>query len=75
MAASPAHASPERIGSDSLAAIVGPVTYGLVTWATAGNHRLAIVSTASFFVLGLLLLRLVNVERGARQAFHLERTP
>jgi MFS transporter, UMF1 family len=51
-----------------LAAILGPVTYGLVTWATAGNHRIAIVSTALFFVLGLLLLRPVNVERGAREA-------
>jgi UMF1 family MFS transporter len=51
-----------------LAAILGPVTYGLVTWATAGNHRIAIVSTAMFFVLGLTLLRPVNVERGASEA-------
>jgi len=51
-----------------LAAILGPVTYGLVTWATAGNHRIAIVSTALFFVLGLLLLRPVNVQRGASEA-------
>jgi UMF1 family MFS transporter len=51
-----------------LSAIVGPVTYGLVTWATAGNHRLAIVSTVVFFVAGLLLLRQVNVERGAQRA-------
>ncbi len=50
-----------------LAAILGPVTYGLVTWATAGNHRIAIVSTALFFVLGLLLLRPVNVQRGAQR--------
>jgi UMF1 family MFS transporter len=58
-----------------LAAIVGPVTYGLVTWVTAGNHRLAIVSTAAFFVLGLVLLRPVNVERGAREAMRLEPAP
>jgi MFS transporter, UMF1 family len=51
-----------------LSAIVGPVTYGLVTWVTGGNHRLAIVSTAVFFVIGLVLLRHVNVERGARRA-------
>ena len=51
-----------------LAAILGPVTYGLVTWATAGNHRIAIVSTALFFVLGLLLLRPVDVQRGADEA-------
>jgi UMF1 family MFS transporter len=51
-----------------LSAIVGPVTYGLVTWATAGNHRLAIVSTALFFVIGLGLLRQVDVGRGAARA-------
>jgi MFS transporter, UMF1 family len=50
------------------AAIIGPVTYGLVTWVTSGNHRLAILSTAIFFVVGLLLLRPVDMERGARAA-------
>jgi MFS transporter, UMF1 family len=58
-----------------LAAILGPVTYGLVTWATAGNHRAAIASTAMFFVLGLLLLRPVDVQRGAREAMRLEHPP
>jgi UMF1 family MFS transporter len=47
-----------------LSAIVGPLTYGLVTWWTSGNHRLAILSTAVFFVLGLVLLMPVNVQRG-----------
>ena len=51
-----------------LAAILGPVTYGLVTWVTAGNHRMAILSTALFFVVGLLLLRPIDVERGMRAA-------
>jgi UMF1 family MFS transporter len=51
-----------------LAAILGPITYGAVTWMTAGNHRLAILSTGAFFVAGLLLLRPVNVERGAEHA-------
>jgi UMF1 family MFS transporter len=51
-----------------LSAIVGPVTYGLVTWATDGNHRLAILSTGVFFVVGLLLLRGVDVARGERAA-------
>ena len=55
-----------------LAAILGPLTYGLVTWATAGNHRLAIVSTALFFVAGWFLLRPIDVERGARAAQGLE---
>ena len=51
-----------------LSAIVGPVTYGLVTWATDGNHRLAIASTGLFFVAGLWLLRRVDVDRGAKEA-------
>ena len=51
-----------------LSAIIGPVTYGIVTWVTAGNHRLAILSTALFFVLGLLVLRSIDVGRGARVA-------
>ena len=58
-----------------LAAILGPVTYGAITWATAGNHRVAIVSTAAFFVVGLWLLRHVDVERGAREALRLEGAP
>lgn len=51
-----------------LAAIVGPITYGLVTWWTAGNHRLAIVSTGLFFLAGLLLLKPVDIERGRAAA-------
>jgi MFS transporter, UMF1 family len=51
-----------------LSAIIGPVTYGLVTWLTSGNHRLAILSTAAFFVVGLLLLRPVDVRRGQAAA-------
>jgi MFS transporter, UMF1 family len=47
-----------------LSAIVGPLTYGLVTWVTAGNHRLAILSTGVFFVIGLLLLSKVDMARG-----------
>jgi UMF1 family MFS transporter len=51
-----------------LSAVVGPVVYGLVTWVTDGNHRLAILVTGGFFVLGLLLLRGIDVERGRRFA-------
>jgi UMF1 family MFS transporter len=51
-----------------LSAIVGPLTYGLVTLLTAGNHRLAILSTGVFFVVGLVLLRHVDVARGAAAA-------
>jgi len=51
-----------------LAAIVGPVTYGVVTLLTSGNHRLAILSTALFFLVGLLLLKPLNVDRGMAAA-------
>jgi UMF1 family MFS transporter len=47
-----------------LSAVVGPLVYGLVTWMTAGNHRLAILVTGLFFVLGLLLLRGIDMTRG-----------
>ncbi len=51
-----------------LAAIIGPVTYGVVSWVTAGNHRLAFLVTGLFFVAGLVLLARVDVERGVRAA-------
>jgi UMF1 family MFS transporter len=51
-----------------LSAVVGPLTYGLVTWITGGNHRLAILTTGLFFVLGLLLLRPIDMARGTRAA-------
>ena len=49
-------------------AIVGPITYGLVTWASGGNHRLAIASTGLFFLAGLVLLRRIDVVRGQSAA-------
>jgi len=51
-----------------LAAIIGPMTYGLVTLITAGNHRIAILSTGIFFVIGLLILSRINVPRGIAAA-------
>ncbi|HWS73921.1 MAG TPA: MFS transporter [Quisquiliibacterium sp.] len=51
-----------------LAAIVGPVTYGLVTWVTDGNHRLAIGITGLFFLAALAVLRGIDVERGIAAA-------
>jgi MFS transporter, UMF1 family len=47
-----------------LASIIGPIAYGVVTTLTEGNHRLAILTTGIFFVIGLIVLRRVNVERG-----------
>lgn len=51
-----------------IAAVVGPLTYGLVSWVTAGNHRLAFLVTGLFFVLGLVLLTRLDMARGIRAA-------
>ena len=47
-----------------LASIVGPLSYGLITWLTGGNQRIAIASTTVLFVLGLLALIPIDVRRG-----------
>jgi UMF1 family MFS transporter len=51
-----------------VASILGPLTYGAITWATGGNHRLAILSTAALFVAGLWLLSRVDMARGQARA-------
>ena len=51
-----------------LASIVGPLTYGTVTWLSPGKHRLAMLITGSYFVAGLLLLSTIDAERGQRAA-------
>jgi len=50
------------------ASIFGPLTYGLVTWIFAGNHRLGIFATGLYFIVGLALLAGIDVERGRRTA-------
>src|SRR5690606_25664869 len=49
-----------------LAAVVGPLCYGLVTWITEGNHRLALLCTGVFFLAGLVVLSRLDFARGAR---------
>ncbi len=51
-----------------LSSILGPVTYGLVSWISHGDHRLAILITGSYFLIGLLILGGVDVKRGRRAA-------
>ncbi|PZO12910.1 MAG: MFS transporter [Burkholderiales bacterium] len=51
-----------------VASIIGPLSYGAITWITGGNQRLAIGSTAVLFVIGLLLLIPVNMKRGREAA-------
>jgi MFS transporter, UMF1 family len=50
------------------ASIFGPLTYGAVTWIFAGNHRLGIFATGVYFVIGLVLLRGIDIERGRTAA-------
>jgi MFS transporter, UMF1 family len=47
-----------------LASIIGPLTYGAITWATGGNQRVAIGSTAVLFIIGLAILQKVDMQRG-----------
>lgn len=51
-----------------LAAIIGPFSYGLITYFSHGDHRLAILSTNVFFIAGLVLLLTVNEQRGKAAA-------
>jgi len=51
-----------------LSSILGPLTYGVVTWVSGGDHRLAMLATGAFFVVGLLILAGVDVKRGRRAA-------
>ncbi len=50
------------------AAIIGPISYGLITYISGGNHRMAIASTAVFFIVGLIMLTSVNERRGREAA-------
>jgi UMF1 family MFS transporter len=51
-----------------LASIIGPLSYGAITWMTGGNQRIAILSTAGLFVVGLVLLLRIDVQRGRAAA-------
>ncbi len=47
-----------------LASILGPMGYGLITWLTDGNQRMAISATTVLFLTGWLFLLPVNLQRG-----------
>ena len=51
------------------AAVVGPLSYGAVTWLTGGQHRLALLFTGLFFVAGLVVLTRINFERGVKASY------
>ena len=52
-----------------LSSILGPLTYGAVTWVSGGDHRLAILITGSYFVIGIIIVVGVDAARG-RAASH-----
>ena len=52
------------------ASILGPLTYGALTWLTDGDHRNSILSLVVLFVIGLSILMTVNTERGISAANH-----
>lgn len=58
-----------------LASIIGPLSYGAITWMTGGNQRTAILSTAVLFVVGLMLLIPVNMRRGREAALRANGVP
>lgn len=51
-----------------LAAVIGPVSYGLVVYASGGDQRLALLVTTVFFLAGLALLVTVDERRGRAAA-------
>jgi len=51
-----------------VSAIIGPPTYGLVTWLTNDNHRVAILVSGLYFVIGLVILLKVDIQRGRHVA-------
>ncbi|MFQ5454748.1 MAG: MFS transporter [Nitrospirota bacterium] len=50
-----------------LAAVIGPLVYGEIVGIT-NSHRIAVISIAIFFIIGMFLLFLVNEEEGIRTA-------
>ena len=51
-----------------LASIIGPLSYGAITWMTGGNQRISIASTAVLFVVGLVVLQRIDMARGRAAA-------
>ena len=47
-----------------LAAIIGPLSYGIINWLTSGNHHHSILVTLVFFIVGIIILLTINEKRG-----------
>ena len=65
---SPDHRRAEFFGlwglAVKLSSMLGPLTYGIASWLSQGNHRLAMLITGCYFVIGLALIAAVRPERG-----------
>ena len=74
---SPAARSAEFYGFWNMALwfanIVGPLTYGAVTWVSGNNHRLAIAITGLFFLGAIAVLKTLDMEEGGREALAFEK--
>ena len=46
--------------------IVGPMTYGVMTWVSDNDHRFAMLVTGMYFVIGLVLLLPMNLKKESR---------
>ena len=46
-----------------IANIIGPMTYGYITWITNNDQRLALLCTGMFFVVGLILLLPMKLQK------------
>jgi UMF1 family MFS transporter len=44
------------------------MTYGVVSWVSGGDHRMAMLATGVFFVAGLVILVGIDPERGREAA-------
>jgi len=58
-----------------LSSILGPLTYGVVSWVSQGDRRLAMLITGIYFIIGLMILAGVDVQRGRRAALHPDAFP
>lgn len=48
-----------------VANIVGPMTYGVMTWVSNNDHRFAMLVTGTYFVIGLILLLPMKLKKEA----------
>lgn len=68
----PEHRNAEIFGlwglASRAAAIIGPISYGVISGVSGGNHQYAMLSTLAFFLAGLALLFTVDEQRGRAAA-------